>query len=264
MPNSSGFVDFSQQLGVSGDEERRLLEQAMSRAQEATTKAQGSLAHAGQEAAGHYDANGQIVGESADLSKTASYSDYLQAKQSAAQAWAAVGGPTLSPRSVRGAMQGQLGVDAASRTAGDALHAREDQLGAQTTSNAASLTTQRAKAVGDAEMKKQALDDQKKKDDGAKAAYLAALTGGAHGRAAAGGAQTDWVGQYNPAASSQWAQQQGGWEAQQARNAGAGADQVKGIWDQYTGKGEFGQGDQRQIDQNMEREMDPWAVKPTK
>lgn len=259
MPNSSGFIDFNQQLDATGDSERADLERAMQKAEEQTRQARGALGQAGREAGDHYDANGQLTAGAAGLSQTASYSDYLRAKDNAAQAWAAVTAPTLNPRSVRGAIGNQLGVDAASQAAGNGLHGQEDRLGADIEAQGRSRATEASRRASEAEMKQQAVDARSKSDDDAKKAYLAALTGGARGRAAAGGAQQDYVGGFNPYASSQWAQQQGGWEAQQARNAGAGADQVKGVWNAYTGKGEFGQGEN--VDANMEREMDPWKLK---
>ncbi len=126
MPNSSGFVDFNQQLATSGDEERRLMEAAMSRAEAAQGKAQSGLQHASQQA------GEQHVG----LSETASYSDYLKARQDASNAWAAVTSPDANPRSVRGAIANRMGVAGQQQMAGDELQSREQTLGARNEGNA--------------------------------------------------------------------------------------------------------------------------------
>ncbi len=99
------------------------MEEAMSRAEESQGKAEHSLVQASQ-AAGN-----QHVG----LSETGSYSDFLAAKQNAANAWAAVSGPDANPRSVRGALMTGRG-----QAATDGLSGREMELGARNSGNAGS------------------------------------------------------------------------------------------------------------------------------
>lgn len=260
MPNSSGFVDFNQYRDTNQDDEQAMLERAMEAAHRADERAQGGLRAASRETFGKYDSHGQVVGEKA-LSETASYSDYLKAKQDAGAAWAAVNARSVDPR--RAALQSTMG-DARS---GVDLGAQEAAAGAAADAHIVGLKGDRERAAADAEMKKNALAQREQQGEAAKARYLEALTKGAESRARAGGAQTDFVGGYNPYASSTWAQQQGAWEAQQIKNAGGGQAQQQGAWDAYTGKGSEGSTGSRTRTgtgpwnpyDSMQREMQPFA-----
>ncbi len=125
MPNSSGFIDFNQQLAATGDEEQRELEAAMSRAEAAQGGAERSLTHA------NLAARDEHVG----LSETASYSDYLKARQNASNAWAAVTSPDANPRSVRGAVANRMGAGGRQQAAGDELQSREQEFGRRNEGN---------------------------------------------------------------------------------------------------------------------------------
>lgn len=103
-------------MALSGDEEQRLLEEAMARAEQADAAAQSSLRSAAT------DASNQNVN---DITQSASYSDYLAAKRNAANAWAAVTGPDANPRSVRGGVANRLGASQRAGAAGDELSRRE-------------------------------------------------------------------------------------------------------------------------------------------
>lgn len=116
MPSPSGFVDFNDYAALNQDEESRLMEEAMARAEAADATASQGLMQANVEAAGK------------PLSQTGSYSDYLKQKQDAAKAWAAVSAKGADPRSnaLRGKVRGEGGFDGAAD-----FGAREDEFGRQ-------------------------------------------------------------------------------------------------------------------------------------
>ena len=157
MPNASGYVDFSQQMELSGDEEQRLLEEAMQRAEQADTAAQTSLRGVAT------DANNQNV---ADLTQAGSYSDYLAAKRNAANAWAAVTGPDANPRSVRSSVaSGRLGAQGRSDAATRELASREGEFGrragedfAEKNRNRVALETRRGRDAEAARDRQQRID----------------------------------------------------------------------------------------------------------
>lgn len=241
MANSSGFIDFNQYVEQNAPEEQRLLEQAMQRAEAAQGRSQLALRKAEAEGQGRYGADGLISGEKA-LSQTASYSDYLKANAEASAAWAAVTSRSRDPRA--SALQGSIGGDAKGRAAqamGDAA-ARESRAGANLDSNLVARTGDRSKRLSDAATKRAADEARAQTEAGWREDYVRSMMTGAKGRAAAGGAQRDYVGMFNPAADSGWARQQGAWEAQQIKNAGGGQTAQQGVWDAYTGKGSAGYG----------------------
>src|ERR1044072_2415696 len=96
----------------------------MARAEAADRSAQQQLVRTSQEAV-----NTGVEG----LSRTASYSDYLKAKRSAADAWAAVGadGPDQGPRSaaLRGSPRPGEGVGTGAAASAAELAGREERLG---------------------------------------------------------------------------------------------------------------------------------------
>lgn len=78
--NASGFVDYGQFSGLNREEDDRLMQEAMARAEAADAASQTALRRVSRDA----------EGKEADLTKVGSYSDFLKAKQDAAKAWAAV------------------------------------------------------------------------------------------------------------------------------------------------------------------------------
>ena len=94
MPNESGFVDFKQYADLNSDEEQQRLQQAMDAAEAQDDYAQKQLIKV---------RNSTTDG---DITHSASYSDYLVAKQNAAKAWAAANMSGSDPRS--GALRGSL------------------------------------------------------------------------------------------------------------------------------------------------------------
>ncbi len=283
MPdNSSGFVDFNQYADLNQSDEQRLMEEAMQRAEAADQKSKLALGHASQEAQGRYvtqadiDADtragkaprgrvGAIVGESQGLSQTASYGDYLKAKQDASNAWAQVNAKGADPRTnaLRGQLSAQGGMGARAAAAEAERARREGMVSGNITSHAAGLAGQRGRESADTAAAAEAAKAQQAKESGWNAAYLNSLRNGAQGRAAAGGTQRDYVGGFNPYASSTWAQQQGAFEAQQAKNVGGSMTDQQGIWDAYTGKGSAGAtgygGPRKNPYDGMQREMQPFA-----
>lgn len=264
MPN---FVDFSQFAAANAGSEQELLQRALQRAEQATAKEKQALVKSKQEARGHYGADGQYTGEAEGLSQTVSYSDYLKASREAASAWAAVTARSADPRTA--ALQGSMGGDAGARAAaaGTESGQRLDAAGAEVEAGRKSQLSQRDARAKYAKEQADAAKARADRDAGAKEAYRNSLAAGAKARAAAGGAQLDYVGGYNPYASSNWAQQQGAFEAQQLKNAGGSDEQQRGIWNAYTGKGSQGSTGSRPRTgtgpwnpyDSMEREMQPFA-----
>lgn len=248
MPNASGYIDFNQYSDLNADEETRLMEEAMARAEAADATAQQALVRSSQEA---------IRTGAAGLSKVGSYADYLKAKKSAADAWAQLGrGADPRTGALRGALRSKLGVN--DRAAASDFAGREERLGERVSDSYEEGLKRKAEQEAYA---KRIADERAAREEAWKAAqgsYLSALARGARGRAAAGGAQRDFFGGFNPYADSSWAQQQGGLEAQRAKEAGASEEQLRGIWGAYTGKGRWGQGMPQDVRHNREREMSPW------
>lgn len=163
MPNASGFVDFNQQMDLTGDEEQRLLEEAMARAEQATGKAQASLQSVSR------DANNQNV---ADLTQVGSYSDYLAAKRNAADAWAAVTGPDANPRSVRSAVaSGRLGAQGRMDAAGRELGSREDEFGRRATEDFAEKNRNRTALEAYRSKESDAAAERQRRGDAAQEQY---------------------------------------------------------------------------------------------
>lgn len=246
-------MDFGAWQKLAAQSEEEALQREIQALTEADEKARQSLALAGA------DASRNVT----SLSQVGSYGDYLKAKQAADKARAVVDA-RLRPDS---ALQGDVRARgrAAQRAGPEALATYERKLGVdlstQQTEAAASKAAQEARAAA----AKKAEEERADRDKQAREGYLAALLGGAKGRAGAGGTQRDYVGAYNPYADSKWAQQQGGYEAQMARNAGATSEQQRSIWDAYTAKGSMGSTGATGLRPNpysgMEREMAPFAPK---
>lgn len=256
MPeNSSGFIDFNRYSELNADSERQLLEQALQRAEEATAKEKQALRKS------EVEASNAVTG----LSSTLSYSDYLKASRDAASAWAAVTSRSKDPRLA--ALQGSIGGEAGARAAAERTNSAQRQAAIGGRLEQSRGDAIKANAAREAYEKKQA-DEKKASADSfeeARQAYIQSMVKNAKGRAGAGGAQRDFVGMYNPYASSGWAQQQGGWESQQLKNAGGTDAQMRGVWDAYTGKGSqgssgaMGRSPQERY-QPMYREMQPFRT----
>lgn len=237
MPNRSGFVDFNQFFGANAAAEEEQLRAAMERAQGLDATADAALRKARDEAAKQ-----AFEGGDANITSVGSYSDYLDAKRNAANAWAAMNAAGADPRmaSVR---QRLLATSPLGQAAGQAQASRaafEQRAGAAVEGAAAGGLASRQWQTRLNEKKKAAADAQKAAADEAGQSYLSSLVKGAQGRAAAGGAQLDFVGAYNPYAGSPWAASTGGREAAAARRAGATPEQIRAIWQAYTGKGQYG------------------------
>ena len=220
MANSSGFVDFSQQLAATGDEEQRLLEQAMQRAEEAQGKAQAGLRQVGRESRGRYGKDGQLS-DGTDIAETASYSDYLSAKGAAAKAWQAVTSPDVNPRGMRSVVQGRMGVDQKRQQAGQGLSRQQAgyhrELGEQRGSNA----RQRTAAAAQQEAKQRELAARQAAGDKAKAGQSADLRkriGDLWNKSDDAGAWND-EDRYQLGELERRAQQDGSWD--EANRAGA-------------------------------------------
>lgn len=122
--NASGFVDFEAFRGLNAETEDKLMQEAIARAEAADAAAQGSLRKVSREAEGGYGPGGSFRDVQSDLTKVGSYSDYLKAKQNAAQAWAAVSQSTGDPRTDalrggRGAQAAEMGKASASALGAD-------------------------------------------------------------------------------------------------------------------------------------------------
>ncbi|MBL0304417.1 MAG: hypothetical protein IPQ23_22450 [Cytophagaceae bacterium] len=122
--NASGFVGFEAFRGLNQDSEDKLMQEAIARAEAADAAAQGSLRKVSREAEGGYGPGGSFRDVQSDLTKVGSYSDYLKAKQNAANAWAAVSQSTGDPRTDalrggRGAQAAEMGKASASALGAD-------------------------------------------------------------------------------------------------------------------------------------------------
>ncbi len=186
MPNSSGFVDFNQTYDVTHDEEQRLMEAAMQRAEAADVGAQQQLVRTEHQA---------IDSGAEGLSKAASYSDYLKAKDAAVKAWAAVTTQSANPLSqaVRGVVGGKSGLDVAGRAAAsrDDLAGREANMGKWTEEAYAGKQANDARQAADAQSKAAARDARAREDAANRAAYLNAVYGKYQAANLTGGRQED-------------------------------------------------------------------------
>ena len=212
-------------MDLNGDEEKRLIEQAMERAQAATQNANSKLGFSAR--SGERDAfNGALndAGGPTSLADTASYSDYLEAKKGAAAAWAAVTGPSLSPRSIRDSLLG--GAKDASKASGAGLGAREDaadaSIGASRGAGVKGKAQQAAERAARAEAEKLRADSYEAGRIGALGGVMSRSTEAARNA----GADVDFVGDYNPTASSGYAQDQAGFWANKAKGLGASDDEI--------------------------------------
>lgn len=174
--NASGFRDFSTLLGLNAEDESRLFEEAMARAQAADLKQRLLLKRAEREAQGRYNGDGQIVGRQADISATGSYDDYLQAKRGASQAWAELNASASDPDPFRGAMLGgrRGEIDAAMAAMG-AGQAREDAAARRVQANYESGMRMDAEAAARVAAAKEAAAARQARDAEARKAALAQL-----------------------------------------------------------------------------------------
>ena len=173
--NASGFVDFEAFRGLNQDSEDRLMQEAIARAEAADETARGSLRKVSREAEGGYGPGGSFRDPQADLTKVGSYSDYLKAKQNAAQAWAAVSQSTGDVRT--DALRGGRGAQAA-----EMGKASASALGADFTKRAGEATTRwegaqkyRAEVKSRDDKAKADVEARRKADDEKKRAQLASL-----------------------------------------------------------------------------------------
>lgn len=173
--NASGFVDFEAFRGLNQDSEDRLMQEAIARAEAADEAARGSLRKVSREAEGGYGPGGSFRDPQADLTKVGSYSDYLKAKQNAAQAWAAVSQSTGDVRT--DALRGGRGAQAA-----EMGKASASALGADFTKRAGEATTRwegaqkyRAEVKSRDDKAKADVEARRKADDEKKRAQLASL-----------------------------------------------------------------------------------------
>ena len=177
VPNSSGFVDFNQTYDVTHDEEQRLMEAAMQRAEAADTGAQQQLVRTKQQA---------VDSGAEGLSQAASYSDYLKAKQQATKAWAAVTASSANPYSdaVRGKVGGKGGLDVAGRASAsrDDLAGREANMGRWTEEAFAGKQENDARQAAWAKSQDDAKQRRANEDKENAAAFQTSLTA-ARGRA---------------------------------------------------------------------------------
>lgn len=173
--NASGFVDFEAFRGLNQDSEDRLMQEAIARAEAADETARGSLRKVSREAEGGYGPGGSFRDPQADLTKVGSYSDYLKAKQNAAQAWAAVSQSTGDVRT--DALRGGRGAQAA-----EMGKANASALGADFTRRAGEASTrwgdtqkQRAEWKARDDKAKADVEARRKADYEKKRAQLASL-----------------------------------------------------------------------------------------
>lgn len=170
MPNSSGYVDFNQYAELNQDEEQRLMEEAMARAEAADQTARQQLVRTSQEAV-NTGAEG--------LSRTGSYQDYLKAKKGAADAWAAVGAEGADPRSaaLHGTLRARNGVGARATASADELAGREERLGQHVGEAYAGAVKGKADREAYAAAQAKAKEDRAKADQDAASAHYAGVYG---------------------------------------------------------------------------------------
>lgn len=182
MPdNSSGFVDFNAYSDLNRDDETRLMEEAMQRAEAADREAGIAMSKSKQQARGNMDwregssTYGQQVGAVEDIAQTASYSDYLAAKKTAESAWAQLAGGTGRAGALRGAIRGGSDMDERAKSGIEASKARgaegidwaRQNAGGAGQRNAATLAERKRREDEVASREKQSSDDRE--------AYLASL-----------------------------------------------------------------------------------------
>lgn len=176
MPdNSSGYVDFNQYSDLNSEDETRLLEEAMGRAETASANATGKLAGVKREASGHYNPDGTISGEASDITKAASYGDYLSAHKDAAKAWAALSGQgkgNANSDSLRNSILARQGRQGTAQAATSALKTDEQNARAQITGQSESLGRQRTQWAALAAEKEKARSEREKSDKDMEAASL--------------------------------------------------------------------------------------------
>ena len=224
MPDSpSGFVDFNQYYDQNQDEETRLMQEAMDRARGYDAKAQSALGRSQQEAKGHFNAHGVNAGEytdsQADITKTASYGDYLAAKKDAENAYAGISAPSNNPfaEAVHGAILAQSPQYAQQAQAGMAgLNARDTAAagGVRDFSTGANAHLQASSAERD--RKAQEIKDRAAADAKLKSDYLAGL----------------WH-KYSTSSADSWGQ--GGVGSGGGRGV---TDQDRGLWAQQLSSGQ--------------------------
>lgn len=170
MPNSSGFVDFNQYAALNQDEEQRLMEEAMARAEAADQSAQQQLVRTSQEA---------VNTGAQNIDRVASYSDYLKAKRSAADAWAAVGAEGADPRSaaLHGAMRARNGINDRAAASAAELSGREGRLGERVGEAWVGAQKGKADRAAYAEAQAKAKEDRQKADAENKRNYFNSLFG---------------------------------------------------------------------------------------
>lgn len=145
--NASSYVDFNQYYDQNQDDEQRLMQAAMDRARGSDDKAQSALRRSQQEATAHYGPNGQLVGEQADITQTASYGDYLAAKKAAEEGYAGLSAPSKNPFSeaVRGAVRTRDGIAAQQQAALQGIQGRDMLATQRVATNAAGVVQDRTK-----------------------------------------------------------------------------------------------------------------------
>lgn len=127
MPNESGFVDYSQFAALNGNDEEQNLQEAMAAAEAADNAAAHQLMKVRQQTAGYSE------GIEGDITKAASYSDYLVAKQKAAKAWQAAQVTGSDPRmaALRGDINKRRGLSQKADAASAELNRREGVVSAE-------------------------------------------------------------------------------------------------------------------------------------
>lgn len=159
MPNNaSGFVDASQWAELNQGDEERLLQEAMARAEAADTTAATALRTS------RIQAEGRQADGSLDRSKTAtletvgSYTDYLQAKKSAENAWAAVTAGSNDPRSnaLRDRIRGERGMGDAAKAAEAQRTSQQDTASKYAIGDVANTAKNKARSEAERAAKEQA------------------------------------------------------------------------------------------------------------
>ena len=221
-------MSFDDYLEANADSEEEMLRQAVAAAEAKDAEARGQLRNVEKQGA---------AGELTDITQAASYGDYLDAKRGSKEAWAKLmQSSDPRQRAVLQTLGARMGIGAKADAAEAAWGGREDAV----TGNLKSLSDSRAQWAALAEKKRLAEEERAKVDKDNRDAYVTSLIQGTMGRAAAGGAQLDFVGSKNRYASSPWASETGGLEVARARAAGASDEQLRDIWNAYTGKGHMG------------------------
>jgi hypothetical protein len=127
------FLSFDQYFEANKDSESQALEEALARAEAADAEAQGQLRKAGAQASGGFnprrDEAGVLQAGEGDITRVASYTDYLTAKRNAQAAWQAVGQGNAAQRALLGQreMTGRAGEAATARNARETRAAAQAQ-----------------------------------------------------------------------------------------------------------------------------------------